>query len=102
MLQGNHSDKGKTDFRSSVQFAHRTVRAEASARLYEIFKAWQVAVRQISDVEGLYATFILNTMPKSAASVAKHNKIGNVWGLDDDKSLISKFKVSLDVGNYLN
>lgn len=46
---------------------------------------------EISDVEGLYPTFVMNIMPKSAMSVAKNNGIGNVWGLDDDQSYISTF-----------
>ncbi|KAK7754346.1 hypothetical protein SLS62_003639 [Diatrype stigma] len=71
-----------------IQFAHHTVKATATARLYEILKAWKVAVGEVSDVQGLHATFVLNTMPKSAATVAKTNAVGNVWGLEDEESLI--------------
>lgn len=81
----------KLTLRSSIQFAHHTVVATATDRLYEIVQAWKAAVAEIADVEGLYPTFVLNTMPKSAASVAKTNGVGNVWGLEDDESLISRF-----------
>ncbi|KAI1498346.1 putative FAD-binding oxidoreductase [Biscogniauxia marginata] len=83
-----HSDKETPNQMFRVQFAHHTVRADATARLYEIYKAWKVAVSQMSDVEGLYPTFVLNTMPKSAAKVAKQNGIGNVWGLTDKEPLM--------------
>ncbi len=45
---------------------------------------------EISDVEGLVPTFVMNVLPKSALSVAKNNGIGNTWGLDDDQSYIRK------------
>lgn len=53
-----------------------------------MYTQWKAAVDDISDVEGLYPTFALNMAPKSAASVAKTNGIGNTWGLDDDESYI--------------
>jgi hypothetical protein len=45
-------------------------------------------VDEISDVEGLVPTFVMNILPASALSVAKNNGIGNTWGLDDDQSYI--------------
>ncbi|EMR66280.1 putative fad binding domain-containing protein [Eutypa lata UCREL1] len=83
-----HSDKESPNQMFRIQFAHHTVVATATDRLYEIVQAWKAAVAEIADVEGLYPTFVLNTMPKSAASVAKTNGVGNVWGLEDDESLI--------------
>lgn len=58
-------------------------------RLYEIYLAWKESVAEISDVEGLYPTFVMNIMPKSSLSVAKNNGVGNVWGMNDDQSYIS-------------
>lgn len=72
-----------------IQFGHKTIRADAD-QLYHIYEAWRAAVEDISDVEGLIPTLVLNTMAPSAMSVAKTNGIGNVWGLDDDEALISK------------
>ena len=46
---------------------------------------------EISDVEGLYPTFVMNVLPASALSVAKNNGIGNTWGLDDDQSYIRTY-----------
>ena len=43
---------------------------------------------EISDVEGLVPTFVMNVLPASALSIAKNNGIGNTWGLDDDQSYI--------------
>ncbi|KAI1633023.1 putative FAD-binding oxidoreductase [Biscogniauxia mediterranea] len=83
-----HSDKDTPNQLFRVQFAHHTVRADAWARLYQIYQAWKVAVSEIKDVEGLYPTFVLNIMPKSAASVAKGNGVGNVWGLPDNEAYI--------------
>ena len=57
-------------------------------QLYRIYQAWKTAVDEISDVEGLYPTFVMNVLPKSALSIAKNNGIGNTWGLDDDQSYI--------------
>ena len=59
-----------------------------------IYATWKDAVDGIADVEGLYPTFVINTIPKSAATVGKTNGIGNVWGLDDKDSLISMFASS--------
>ena len=73
----------------SVQFAHKTIKPEAD-QLLKIYNAWKIAVDEISDVEGLVPTFVMNVLPKSALSVAKNNGIGNTWGLDDDQSYIRK------------
>ncbi|KAK1515973.1 FAD binding domain-containing protein [Colletotrichum costaricense] len=55
-----------------------------SDAIYGMYKQWRDAVDDISDVQGLYPTFILNMSPKSSARVAKTNGIGNTWGLDDN------------------
>jgi hypothetical protein len=60
-------------------------------QLYKIYRAWKAAVDEISDVEGLVPTFVMNVLPASALSVAKNNGIGNTWGLDDDQSYIRMF-----------
>lgn len=60
------------------------------AQLQKIYTAWVAAVQEISDVEGLYPTFVINVLPSSAMSVAANNGVGNTWGLDDDQSLIRK------------
>lgn len=73
-----------------IQFGHKTIKADAD-QLYRIYEAWRAAVEDISDVEGLIPTLVLNTMAASAMSVAKNNGIGNTWGLDDTEPLISKF-----------
>ncbi|KAH8669057.1 hypothetical protein BX600DRAFT_435563 [Xylariales sp. PMI_506] len=70
-----------------VQFAHHTMKPDAT-QLYSMFLSWKAAVDTISDVEGLYPTFVVNFLPASALSVAKNNGIGNVWGFDDDQSYI--------------
>lgn len=61
-----------------------------ATRLYEIYSAWKASIADISDVEGLYPTFVMNIVPQSAAAVAQNNGIGNVWGLTDTQSYISK------------
>lgn len=59
-----------------------------SNQIYQLYQIWKDAVDRIDDVEGLYPTFVLNLMPKSANTIAKINEIGNVWGLEDDQSWI--------------
>lgn len=59
-----------------------------SNQIYQLYQIWKDAVDRIEDVEGLYPTFVLNLMPKSANTIAKTNGIGNVWGLEDDQSWI--------------
>lgn len=39
---------------------------------------------EISDVEGLYPTFVLNEMTPTSLRVASTNGVGNVWGLDPE------------------
>lgn len=58
-----------------------------------LYQLWKDAVDKISDVEGLYPTFVLNILPKSAAAVAKYNGIGNTWGLDDSENYIRTLPV---------
>ncbi|KAK2772670.1 FAD binding domain-containing protein [Colletotrichum kahawae] len=70
-----------------IQFGHKNMKADAD-QLYRTYEVWKAAVGDISDVEGLIPTLVLNTMAPSAMSVAKNNGIGNVWGLDDDEALI--------------
>ncbi|KAL2688921.1 hypothetical protein Neosp_002971 [[Neocosmospora] mangrovei] len=70
-----------------VQDVHGTMLPDVKQLLY-LFKSWKSAVDDVSDVEGLYPTFVINTIPKSAASVAKNNGVGNIWGLDDKKSTL--------------
>ena len=77
-----------------MQFAHKTIKPDAD-QLYSIYQAWKAAVDEISDVEGLYPTFVMNILPASALSVAKNNGIGNTWGLDDDQSYICTLLHSL-------
>ncbi|EQB45410.1 FAD binding domain-containing protein [Colletotrichum gloeosporioides Cg-14] len=70
-----------------IQFGHKTMKADAD-QLCRMYEVWKAAVEDISDVEGLIPTLVLNTMAPSAMSVAKNNDIGNVWGLNDDEALI--------------
>ncbi|OQU97833.1 FAD binding domain-containing protein [Cladophialophora immunda] len=70
-----------------VQFAHHTMKPDAD-QLYKMYQIWKDAVDQIADVQGLYPTFVMNVMPKSANTIAKTNGVGNTWGLDDDQSWI--------------
>lgn len=50
--------------------------------LISIYQAWKDAVNEISDVKGLYPTFVTNVASAGAARVALKNGIGNVWGLE--------------------
>ncbi|KAF2964357.1 hypothetical protein GQX73_g9201 [Xylaria multiplex] len=68
-----------------IQFVHKTMKPDFN-QLYTIYKAWKEAVDEISDVEGLYPTFVLNPLYASAATPANTNGVGNVWGLSDDQS----------------
>ncbi|RDW88449.1 hypothetical protein BP6252_00481 [Coleophoma cylindrospora] len=70
-----------------IQFAHKTMKPDAN-QLVKIYEAWKIAVDEVSDVKGLYPTFVMNLLPKSALSVAKNNGVGNTWGFDDNQSYI--------------
>lgn len=61
-----------------------------TAQLLKIYTAWRASLEDLSDVEGLYPTFVMNILPSSALSVAKNNGVGNTWGLDDSQSFIRK------------
>lgn len=73
---------------SSIQFAHQTMKPNAT-RLYEIYQSWVNALQDVSDVEGLRPGFVLNLLPKTAATVAKTNGVGNAFGLEDDQPYMS-------------
>ncbi|KAJ7765941.1 putative FAD-binding oxidoreductase, partial [Mycena maculata] len=81
----NQLDSPFQEFR--VQFAHKIMHPNA-ARIYAIYQAWIKAIDEVADVEALQSTFVLNTIPKTAAAVSKNNGVGNVWSLDDTQSLI--------------
>lgn len=68
-------------------YAQHAIKPDFDA-VYDMYSQWKAAVDDISDVKGLYPTFVLNMAPKSAATVAKTNGIGNTWGLDDSESYI--------------
>ncbi|EOD46285.1 putative fad binding domain-containing protein [Neofusicoccum parvum UCRNP2] len=68
-------------------YGQHAIKPDSDA-LYEMYREWKAAVDDISDVGGLYPTFVLNMAPRTAASVAKTNGIGNTWGLDDSESYI--------------
>ncbi|KAF3811783.1 hypothetical protein GCG54_00014535 [Colletotrichum gloeosporioides] len=89
LIGGFHYLTNKYGFAMDNVFGHKTMKADAD-QLYRIYEVWKAAVEDISDVEGLIPTLVLNTMAPSAMSVAKNNGIGNVWGLDDDEALISE------------
>lgn len=61
-----------------------------TTQMITIYNAWREAVNDVSDVEGIIPTFVMNVLPKSALSVAKNNGVGNTWGLEDDSSFICK------------
>lgn len=77
-----------------VQFGHHTIKPNAM-RLTEMYHTWRNALDDISDVQGLFPTFVLNSAPKSAATVAMNNGIGNVWGLNDTENHICRWLNSL-------
>ncbi|SPJ83619.1 related to FAD-binding oxidoreductase [Fusarium torulosum] len=61
-----------------VSFGHHTIKPDAE-RITEIYKAWIEAIADIVDVPGIFPTFILNLVPRTAATVGKKNGIG--WQL---------------------
>ncbi|KAL4896137.1 hypothetical protein BDV59DRAFT_172135 [Aspergillus ambiguus] len=73
-----------------VMFSHHTIKSRADV-LHDIYKSWKSAVETIAGIEGLYPKFVMNVLPRGAARMGKTNGIGNVWGLDDDQSWISKW-----------
>ncbi|KAJ5818193.1 hypothetical protein N7474_003784 [Penicillium riverlandense] len=81
-------DSPKQMFR--VMFSHKTMKPDSDTIL-SIYKAWKAAVEQISDVEGLYPTFVLNEITPSSLRVANTNGIGNVWGLQAEPLMIWQF-----------
>ncbi|KAB8205974.1 cytochrome P450 [Aspergillus parasiticus] len=81
-------DSPKQMFR--VMFSHKTMKPDPDM-LYSIYKAWKAAVDDISDVEGLYPTFVLNEITPSSLRVAQTNGVGNVWGLEPEPLMIWQF-----------
>lgn len=70
-----------------VQFGHHSIKPNVT-RLIEVYEQWMQHVIAIRDVPGLYPTFVMNTAPRSADTVAKENGIGNTWGLADTENYI--------------
>ncbi|KAJ5797903.1 uncharacterized protein N7503_007199 [Penicillium pulvis] len=90
----NALDSPKQMFR--VQFSHKSMKPDAKV-LYSIYKAWKAAVDTISDVKGLYPTFVINYVSPSSARVAKTNGVGNVWGLEEEPLIIWQFSTGWDL-----
>ncbi|KAI9038096.1 oxidoreductase FAD binding domain protein [Aspergillus affinis] len=55
-----------------------------------MYRAWRLALQGISDVKGLYPTFVINLAPAGAARVGRDNGIGNVWGLEDTPMILER------------
>lgn len=85
-----HDQLDTPDQMFRVQFSHRTMKPDAD-QIYEYFQMWKSAIDEISDVEGLYPTFVLNAAPASAARVAQTNGVGNLWGLEASNNWLSKY-----------
>ncbi|KAF4237421.1 hypothetical protein CNMCM8980_005501 [Aspergillus fumigatiaffinis] len=81
-----------------VMFSHHTVQPDPQT-LYSIYQAWKKAVDEISDVQGLYPTFVMNLSPAGAARVGKTNGVGNVWGLDDQPMIWWQFSTGWDLAS---
>lgn len=82
-----------------MSFGHHAIKPDFDA-VWDMYTQWKAAVDDISDVEGLYPTFVLNMAPKSAATVGKTNGIGNTWGLDDSESYICQYPSTEFPSNY--
>lgn len=80
-------------------FSHKAIFPNAD-RLYEIYQTWKEAVDQISDVQGLFPTFVMNTAPAGAARVGLTNGIGNVWGLKAEPAICELHSFNLPLGKY--
>lgn len=80
----------------SVMYSHKTIKPDPQV-LYMFYKIWKEAVDEISDVQGLYPTFVTNVHAPGASRVGKTNGVGNVWGLEAEP-LICKCSSSL-IGN---
>ncbi|KAH9221943.1 putative FAD-binding oxidoreductase [Leptodontidium sp. 2 PMI_412] len=70
-----------------IQFGQHAVKPDAD-QIYHIYQVWKSAVDDISDIEGLVPTLVLNMATKNAAAIAQTNGIGNTWGLDASESHI--------------
>ena len=73
-------------------FSHKTMKPD-SETLFSIYKAWKAAVDEISDVEGLYPTFVLNDITPSSLRVAQTNGVGNVWGLEPEPLMSESYSL---------
>ncbi|KIM96203.1 hypothetical protein OIDMADRAFT_44918 [Oidiodendron maius Zn] len=89
-------DTPKQMFR--VMFSHKAIFPNTD-RLYEIYQTWKEAVDQISDVQGLFPTFVMNTAPAGAARVALTNGVGNVWGLKAEPAVWWQFSTGWDLAS---
>ncbi|KAJ5734885.1 uncharacterized protein N7483_000010 [Penicillium malachiteum] len=79
-----------------VQFSHKTMKPDSKV-LYSIYSAWKDAVDEISDVQGLYPTFVTNVISPTSIRVAKTNGVGNVWGLEEQPLIIWQFSTGWDL-----
>ncbi|KAJ5689372.1 hypothetical protein N7462_003764 [Penicillium macrosclerotiorum] len=79
-----------------VMFSHKSMKPDPEA-LYSIYKAWKDSVDKISDVQGLYPTFVTNVHSAGAARVGRTNGIGNVWGLMEEPMILWQFSTGWDL-----
>jgi hypothetical protein len=73
-------------------YSHKSMTPDPEV-LYSLYKIWKDAVAEISDVEGLYPTFVTNVHAPGSSRVAKTNGIGNVWGLEPEPLICKSFTV---------
>jgi hypothetical protein len=58
------------------------------AAVQECWKVWKAASDKMTHIKDFYSGFVLQSISKSAARVAKRNGVGNIWGLDDSRPYI--------------
>jgi hypothetical protein len=65
-----------------------------NATLQAMYTAYKAGTAPMANIAGFSANLVFQPIPKSAATVAKTNGIGNTWGLDNTKAYVCKYPQS--------
>ncbi|PYI13628.1 putative FAD-binding oxidoreductase [Aspergillus violaceofuscus CBS 115571] len=95
MLQWTE-DKDTPNQMFRIAFSAHSIVPNAN-RLYEIYQAWKTSVETLSDVQGIYPTFVINLCPTGAVRAGRNTDVGNTWDLALEPTIWWQFSTGWDL-----
>ncbi|KAE8155204.1 putative FAD-binding oxidoreductase [Aspergillus avenaceus] len=89
-------DKESPNQMFRIAFAKHSI-VPNTDRLYETYQAWKKGIDTLSDVQGIYPTFVINLCPTGAMRAGRNTSVGNTWGLPLEPTIWWQFSTGWDL-----